>query len=252
MRLTAWVLAILTALVVGAVFLPAAWLAAGLQRWVLPPGRVLLADPQGTLWRGDCLVALSDGRQAFGIPGRVGWRLSPAGLLTGRLDLTLTHPMLARPLALEAGRDAWRAGPGSARVPAQVLVAAGAPFNTLQPQGVLEIAWDTLDGAPKDPSRRFRGRVNMVWRDAGSALTPLRPVGSYRVELTGQGAGMTIALSTLAGPLELAGQGSWSAPGGLRFEGTAAAQPDMQAQLNGLLSILGRRAGDRALLKFGT
>jgi hypothetical protein len=36
--------------------------------------------------------------------------------------------------------------------------------------------------------------------------------------------------------------------GAIRFSGTADAQPEMRASLDGLIGLLGRRAGDRVLL----
>lgn len=252
MRRLAWSLALLTALAVALSMLPAAWLAAGLNRWVLASGRVTLVDAQGTAWNGNSLLAVSDGRQALGLPGRLGWHLSPWRLLTGRLAVQLAHPALLQPIPVEAGASGWTAGAGRARFAAETLVALGAPFNTLQPGGVIEVGWDTLAGTRQDRPAGFRGQVTATWADAASSLTPVRPVGSYRLVLTGRGSDVDVALTTVRGPLELSGQGRWSASSGFTFDGFAAANPETLPQLNGLLSLLGQRAGDRALLKFRT
>jgi len=77
----------------------------------------------------------------------------------------------------------------------------------------------------------------------------LRPMGSYRLELTG-GEVPALALSTLQGPLQLTGSGQWVSQR-LRFAGEASAAPDREAALANLLNIIGRRSGARSLITVG-
>jgi hypothetical protein len=64
-------LAVITATVIARA--PAAWLA----DLVLAHSRLRLIDPQGTLWRGSAQLAVSDGRRARLVSGRLTWRASP-------------------------------------------------------------------------------------------------------------------------------------------------------------------------------
>ena len=68
----------LLALIVDA---PAAWRARRVERG--SGGHVLLADAEGSVWRGSAVAVLSggpDSRDARSLPGRLHWTLRPAGL----------------------------------------------------------------------------------------------------------------------------------------------------------------------------
>ena len=121
----------------------------------------------------------------------------------------------------------------------------GAPFNTISPGGTLLLRWDTLRVA----GNGFDGEISIDWRAAQSALSPISPLGDYRViarAVDGQG---EFTLTTLSGPLLLHGVGRIEA-GKLRFSGTADAVPNMRASLNGLIGVLGPRSGQKVLLNW--
>ena len=82
-----------------------------------------------------------------------------------------------------------------------------------------------------------------------TSLTPLKPMGSYRLNLVG-GDSPTLHLSTLEGSLQLSGSGRWEG-GRLRFNGEATAAPERAEALANLLNIIGRRNGARAIIKVG-
>lgn len=229
------------ALAAAAVVLPARWLLA------LAPddGSVALADAAGTLWDGSAWIAL-------GPPGAR--RLLPRMRHLQRQRRPAPLPMHGlRQQAARAGL-AWGGVTLSAqslRLPATVLPALGAPWNTLAPEGMIEVAWQALrlGGAlPDAPLAELR------WRDAGTALTRVAPVGTYLLKIRGNGkSGATLALSTESGPLAVTGQGSVNARG-VRFQGQAtfaatASEADRNA-LDGLMSTLGRRNDDTVV--FGT
>jgi general secretion pathway protein N len=142
------------------------------------------------------------------------------------------------------GRSA-KIDPGGAVLPAALLAAAGAPFNTLRPGGTLRLRWDTLAVFGDD----FEGRATVDWEDAQSALSTVAPLGHYRVTVRGHGARREAQLETLDGPLLLQGAGSVE-NGLIRFSGTAEAVPEMRQSLNGLIGVLGRRTGDKATLNW--
>ena len=233
--------AALTMAVTAIVAAPAAWLSG----WLAPPGPVRLVEPAGTLWRGSTLIAVSDGQQALLLPGRVTWRIDPGALLAGRLGVTLTHPLAADAVQISGDRHGVDLAAGSARLPAAWLVLFGAPFNTLRPGGEVLITWSDLSLG----NATLSGRIEAQWRDAQSALSPVAPLGSFRLVASGAGTTGDLVLSTLSGPLLLEGRGRM-ADRVVRFNGTADAEPAMRPRLNALLGILGARAGDHVTLNW--
>lgn len=239
------------------VIAPAQWAASALKN--VTGSRVELADASGTAWNGSALLVLASSPEPSApratLPERLSWRLSPWSLVVGQLDLTVTHPSaLSQPLAVRAPLF----GPGAAtlsattlRLPASLLVGVGAPWNTIRPGGILMVNWDRLqigDG-------RIQGNIGAEWQYASSALTPVSPMGHYRLQTNGVWPGTQLDLLTISGPLELKGSGTIAAGGRLRFTGRAQAMagtdPGVKAQLTGLISLLGRRDGEGALLNFG-
>jgi general secretion pathway protein N len=136
-------------------------------------------------------------------------------------------------------------------MPATLLTGLGAPWNTIRPGGVISINWNGLSVAPG----KFQGAVVAEWQFASSALTPVSPFGHYRMQTNGVFPGTQLNLSTISGPLELKGSGTIAEGGRLRFQGRAqplaGTDDTVRTQLNGLISLLGRRDGDAALLNFG-
>jgi general secretion pathway protein N len=244
LRIAAWIAALLfTAAATVVVRAPAAWLG----DWMQASGKLRLIDAQGTLWEGSAMLAISDGRKAMLLPGRVSWQVRPWTILAGRLQASLSHRALQAPLALTIGRDGVSLTAGRAELPAAVLVAVGAPFSTVRPGGTIGFRWSELE------LRRtlFAGSIQVDWRDARSALSTVAPLGSYQLTITGAGDSARVQLDTLRGPLRLQGNGSLKA-GHLSFRGTASADPEMRQALNGLLGLLGQRSGDNVALVLDT
>jgi general secretion pathway protein N len=138
---------------------------------------------------------------------------------------------------------ALRLHAGDAHIPAALLSVLGAPFNTVRPGGTLQVRWDDLS-IERDA---IEGSVQVDWLDAQSALSPVAPLGNYRMTALGRGRHGEAKLTTLKGPLLLEGAGSVE-NGRIRFNATASAQPEMRASLSGLIAVLGRRTGDQAVL----
>ncbi len=226
--------------------MPARWLMLALpSAWP-----VALVDAAGTVWRGTALVALGPPGARTTLPQPVRWQ---AGWADG-LRLQLEHPWLDCPLSLRPGITNLGVSPCGLRLPAQVLAAVGAPLNTLKPAGELQLRWPGLripyhGGVPSGEL------VTLDWLQAGSALSMVRPLGHYRVALTGRDGAGQIALSTVSGPLQMRGDGTFSPQGGLRFSGTASPAPDAsEATVTGLqamLSAIGRRSGNDTLFQIG-
>ena len=93
------------------------------------------------------------------------------------------------------------------------------------------------------------------WRadvlELSSAVSTVRPLGSYRLQGTLAGpAGPALTLTTLSGDLRLEGRGGWRG-GRFWFDGLAQAAPERLDALSNLLNLLGRRDGARAHLRLG-
>jgi len=220
--------------------------------------RLQLADPSGTVWQGEADLVLQSGAretpERTRLPGRTSWHIDPWRLLGGSLDLQLANAALSdAPLLLRldaAGNGALEAG--RLRLPAQVLVGLGAPWNTVRPGGRLELEWDTLHLA----AGSLRGTLRLEWRDASSGLSPVVPFGSYRLQADGIFDGAALSLETLSGPMEMMGNGTIADGLHLRFQGSARVRAGtdeaVATQLSGLVSLLGRSDGGGAILNFGT
>jgi len=251
----------LGALLGGVGYVPAAWLAG----WVSAASgeRLLLADARGTVWNGSAVLVLTGGpgsRDASALPGRMDWRIRPQGLalqvaarhaccLNGTLQLrvapgvgTLRIDLL--PAAAGGALGQW---------PASWLAGLGTPWNTLQPGGALQLASPGLTLESAQGRWRLSGRAELSLDAFSSRLSTLEVLGSYRLSVAGAGAGAeaaTLMLRTSYGPLLLSGSGELGA-GGLRFRGSASAEPGQEAVLNNLLNIIGRRQGAQALIAIG-
>jgi len=143
-------------------------------------------------------------------------------------------------------------GPATLKLPAAMLAGLGAPWNTVRPGGVLSVHTDGLELQPG----HCQGSLTADWENASSALTPVSPIGHYRLQTDGNYPGMRVELQTISGPLELTGSGTIGEGGRLRFDGIAralaATDPATKTQLTGLISLLGRRQDDAAILSFGS
>lgn len=257
LRALGYVLVALTAVATAvAVLAPAQWLAALVR--TATGGRVELAEARGTFWNGQATLVLASGAEAgasrASLPEPLAWRLSPWALVAGRIDLTLSHPSaLSQPVTVQA-RSSGRIdiGPTTMRLPASLLIGLGAPWNTVRPGGVVVVTWDRL----AIEAGRMQGNLAAEWQFASSNLTPVSPFGHYKLQTNGVFPGTELNLITVSGPLELTGSGTIGPGGRLQFRGVARAvpgtDPAIKTQLTGLISLLGRRDGESAILNFGS
>ena len=240
-RVLSAMLAIVAVVITAACFAPAAWLG----DFVAGHSRLRLVYPSGTLWNGSAVLGVSDGRSTRMLPGRVGWSIRWKDLVYGRMGLAIEHGTIED--AIKVSYDGRTIHLGSGRVlwPAAMLEILGAPFNTISPGGLLRIRW----GESRLSGEGFYGTVQVDWDNAQSALSPVVPLGDFRVALTANGGDGEARLMTLRGPLLLEGRGQMQG-GTIRFSGTADAETDMRASLNGLIGVLGPRSGQKVLLNW--
>jgi general secretion pathway protein N len=247
----------LAAMTVLATQAPAGFVDLALDR--VTQGRVRLAEASGTIWSGRGRIVFADVLEAGAerragtvasvpgvvLPGRFGWTLSPWPLLVGVLDARIEHDSMRQPVLLTGRAGELRATPGSLQLPPVALDRLGSPWNTIRPTGALTLSWESVTLR----SGRFEGRASIELQQAASALTPVRPLGAYRIDVVGSGAQAQVKMNTLSGPLRLEGAGTWDARSGLRFTAEATAEEPERARLQPLLGLLGRREGERTIIK---
>ncbi|MGI4779069.1 MAG: type II secretion system protein N [Janthinobacterium lividum] len=231
------------------IFAPARWLAAGLAS--ATGNRLQLVNARGTVWNGTSGVVFSSGAsgtESISLPGTLTWTLRPGwGSVSASLDLPCcaAQPLVvkARPLVDGVQLD-W--GTGSSRWPAAMLAGFGAPWNTLKPEGVLELSTQGFTMQLQRTQLALTGRAMLDATDISSSLSTLRPMGSYRITAEG-GPTPTLLLTTREGSLQLNGSGRWNGRA-MRFDGEASAAPGREEALSNLLNIIGRRDGARSLI----
>jgi general secretion pathway protein N len=246
---TGLVLGLLLALIL---FAPARWLASVLNR--ASAGKVLLDDSRGTVWTGSARLLLTggaDSTDAAAFPGRIDWRIRPTwNGMRAELNAGCCTP---QPLALHAqlrwGGGTLAVSDQRSQWPAAVLAGLGTPWNTLQVEGDLGLSTQGLSVEWVEGRLAVAGRAELTALRISSRLSTLRPMGSYRITLTG-GPTSTLRLETLEGALQLVGSGQWVGSR-LRFSGTASAAPDREAALANLLNIIGRRRGAQSIITIG-
>lgn len=239
-------------LVALAVFAPASWLAAALQR--ASNSHVVLHDPRGTVWEGSAQLVLTAGpgsTDAAALPDRLAWSLRPRwDGLSLRLNAAccMSRPLEAT-VRWRPGRLHLHIGDSAAQWPASVLSGLGTPWNTLQFDGELHITSRALSVEWSAGRLAVDGQAELTAQNISSRLSTLRPMGSYRITLQG-GAAPTLRLHTLEGSLQLSGGGQWVGQR-LQFQGEASAAADREAALSNLLNIIGRRSGPRSIITIG-
>jgi general secretion pathway protein N len=247
------------------IYAPACWLAQGVV--VLTGQKLLLAESEGTIWRGNAVAVLTGGagsRDARALPGRLFWTMRPSGFgvaLTVWQDCCMPTPVVIRlqpgwgRMAVDVGLrpegGALQTAGELGHWPASWLGGLGTPWNTLQLGGVLRLSSQDLRVELVNGRARVMGRAQVALDNVSSRVTTLDRLGSYELDVHGDPQGlMQMDLRTVDGALLLSGQGGVG-PGGMRFRGEARASDPEGGALDNLLNIIGRRSGDRSVISIG-
>lgn len=208
-------------------------------------GTLRLAEARGRLWSGAGWIEVRDAHGRAGIARRIAWRALPASLLRGRLVAEVELEQSERPFQVAISMSRVQVGPARIRLPAAALSLGMPRLAPLRLTGEVEIEITRLSLA-RD---RMDVAATLQWRGAGTALTPVAPLGDYAVRFTADGSDLHAVLSTLEGPLQLDGQGTWSQTGAPRFVATARVPADRQEQLSPLLRLIAVEHG-RGIFEF--
>ena len=210
---------------------PASWLQ------IFMPAFLQLNVSEGTLWKGSSqLIVNTQHPQA--LPSRIHWQWN----WTPWPQLQITSDDLAQPLLLSLNGTRLSISRSRLQLPASLLSSAHPLLASLHPQGNLSISWPTFYVTATTPLD-----ISVRWQDAAVAVTSLRPLGSYVLDLHVADSS-TLQLRTEQGPLQLSGQGSFGSKRPLRFTGEASSSPEYTAALQPLLHLLGPVQNGRATL----
>ncbi len=264
LKRSVWLIIFLVlALAVGLWAAPASWLDGILRQ--ASDGRVRMTDTEGGLWSGSGRIVLANvdadsgrgtlGRASAGseslvsgvqIPGRCNWQLNPWPLFLAQLDIRLKLEHMRETVSIKGNRQQLVGTAGSFDLPQIRMDRLGSPWNTIQPNAALAVRWEPF----RLEQGKLIGKATVTVSQVASALSSVRPLGSYRIDLDSNGQKAQIGMSTLTGPLQLDGQGEWTLRGGLKFTAYAQATAE-QLKLQPLLSLLGKRDGDRTIIRLG-
>jgi general secretion pathway protein N len=262
-QLHRWALSGVAVGVCGALLLcaPAAWLASGIAQ--ASAGKILLEEPRGTVWSGSAQLVFAGGTgsaTAVRLPSSVQWQLTPAWLSqvqgsglgvrltlaaecctaagqTTQLQTTALHWLQGAPSV------AWQLDTAKLSIPAELLAGLGAPWNTLQLAGQLALESHALSGlwSAQQGLTQLAGAAHLDAHAMQTALSTVRPLGSYRLAWSGS----AVVLTTLSGDDALQLSGTGELAGKARFTGEAVATAGREAALANLLHIIGQREQGR-------
>lgn len=217
------------------VLLPATWLDDLLQRETR--GSFTMTGTSGTLWRGEgTLQALLPSGEAVTL-APTSWSIALGELPALRLHITLRSTQSGNPI-LDVSLS-----PGETRIHEARLELPAALLGVLSPtlraaalsgQMTLQATDVRLDDG------HANGKARVLWVSAGSELSNVRPLGSYQLELDGQGGGLDFRLTTMAGALNLAGSGRVQPGKNPDYRITAIPIEAKRQELAPLLRMLGR------------
>ncbi len=198
----------------------------------------------GTLWKGEARARVAPPNAAPIAVERIEWRFLPLRLAAGEIAVALRVTAAGLTAGLEAARgfSGYRLRDLKGEGEAKALGLLSPIVATWQPGGTLAFAAERLDWDGKALS----GEARLEWRSVTTALSEVRPLGSYRATLRATGGPATVELATLDGALRLAGRGTLDPGGRVAFSGEARAEAARAADLAALLALLGPRRPDGA------
>jgi general secretion pathway protein N len=202
-------------------------------------GRLRIAEARGSLWSGAGWIEIRDAEGRAGVARRLAWRVLPWSLLRGRLVAEIDLDQAAKPFPVTLSLSGLEIADAGINLPAAAL---GLGMPRLAP---FRLTGDVRVNIPHLSVERGRvdGDATLQWRAAGSALTPISPLGAYEVRFKAAGAVMQANLRTLEGPLQLEGKGTWSNGDAPSFLATARVPAQHQEHLSPLFRLIALERG---------
>jgi len=227
--------------------MPASWFAWGMYKY--SRGSIRLDPIAGSLWHGNGRVVVYYPPTTPHDLGSVQWRINPLWLFAGKLQSNwrAESPEIHVNTTLRLGAGGVTLLDTDAALPAQAATAFYPAASLISPQGQLRLQ------IPKLTMDRngITGGGEIQWQNAGSSLTTVQPLGTYRLEIAAAGKTANLKLTTVSGDLELTGQGQYQASTGLIHLSGSAVPRQHASELEPLLQLLGNNlGGGRRVLTF--
>lgn len=207
--------------------LPATW--ADSAAATLSDGRLRIAAADGSLWRGNGLIATPRRDGSLQAWQAISWRVDFSQLWRGRLALDLGLGSSTQGLHAGLTPGGWRLDSVRLALPIPLL-------SAVLPQNLTRLGWQgrlTAHGERLecDWQRSCHGALALTWQDAGTTLLPGQAFGDYRIALRMTGDLTSIDIDTgAAAAIRVAAQGKLTG-GRLRLDGTVEGPPEVVDRL---------------------
>lgn len=196
---------------------------------------------QGTVWQGKTqLVYVGDKGEVLPM-SRIGWHFQPKALLSGRAIWLLESD--GQDGKLEWGWGGVEVNGVNLTLPVAALANLSKTWQAARLGGDLQVKI----GQFSRKGGQLNGNLHVSWLGAASPLSPLSPFGSYQLEVNGAGAGVSLNVTTLDGPLNLSGQGQWQPGAAFALAGSADSPPEKYDALKPLMLMLGKPSGPNSV-----
>lgn len=203
-------------------------------------GRLRLAAARGTLWAGTGQLEIRDERGRAGLAKPVAWHWLPAEVLRARLAYQVALDPGSRPFPVALHGSRIELADADIGLPAAALGQLVPKLATLGLSGdlALQVPRLSIGGSAT------RGSATVQWRNAGSGLSPVAPLGDYELRVSADGPTVRTTLTTLQGPLQLDGQGAWANGRPPEFLASARVPPGLHPRLAPFLRLISVERSD--------
>ena len=200
-------------------------------------GQFVLANATGTVWQGSATPAIRQRAGNLVALEKLHWEIDLLPLFTGKIITRLRWDNVEQALPMVATISPGQIELRNAVLPLQAVI-LGELSPILQPvqlSGKMQIKSDQFTFSKAG----INGSAVADWINAGSVLSSVNPLGSYRMNLAGAGERLDVTLLTTSGVLLLEGKGNFTRDQGLNFQATARAAADSKGSLDELLNNFG-------------
>ena len=197
-------------------------------------GLLRVAEARGLVWRGHGYLEVVDARNASAIAKAIDWRVKPLALWRGVVAFDVRLAGAPSTTTIAASFRKVDIANIALDVPAAALALAVPQLAAAQLTGDITLIAPrvTVDGG------MMQADADVAWRNAGSGLTPVAPLGEYSMQIRSERDGIHARLATVSGPLQLEGEGSWRRHAGPSFSTTAHVAPEYSEALSPMLQSL--------------
>jgi len=200
-------------------------------------GKFVLANATGTVWQGSATPALRQRSGDLLAMEKLHWDIAFWPLFTGKIITRLNWDNVeqSQPMLVTVTYNQIELRNAVLPVQAAVLGELTPVLQPVQLSGKIQIKSELLTLSKLG----VNGSAVADWLNAGSVLSAVNPLGSYRINLTGAGEKLDVTLVTVSGALLLEGKGSFTLNHGLNFQVTARASAESKGSLDELLNNFG-------------